>query len=181
MSIEIELEKTYLAKYLPSNLDQLAKKEIVDIYIPKDSYNANLRIRKIGNSFSITKKTAVNEHSRSTHKEETIYLTKEEFLALSKISGNIIYKTRYYYKYLDYLAEIDVFWGKHYGLVLIDFEFKNVHDLKNFITPNFCLADLTEEDAIAGGILSYKTIEDISNDLKKYGYQKIFYKKNKNL
>ena len=52
----IELEKTYLAKNIPENLQNCKFKEIVDIYIPKYSEHPKLRIRKNGNRYEVTKK-----------------------------------------------------------------------------------------------------------------------------
>ena len=52
----LELEKTYLAKYLPEDLMTCRKKEIVDIYLPKDSPHPKLRLRKSWSWYEITKK-----------------------------------------------------------------------------------------------------------------------------
>lgn len=56
MSQEIEIEKTYLARFLPDNLEKCQSKEMLDIYIPKNSNHAKLRIRKSGSTYVITKK-----------------------------------------------------------------------------------------------------------------------------
>jgi adenylate cyclase len=173
MSKEIEIEKTYLAKFLPNNLVKCKSKEMLDIYIPKESKHAKLRIRKSGDSYVITKKSVISEGNASTQLEESIKITPEEFKAFLKIGGNIIKKTRYFYPYKDYVAEIDVFAGKLKGLVLIDFEFKNHKQLKDFVMPDFCLIDVTEEDTIAGGVLSHQSIISISAFLKKLAYKKI--------
>ena len=55
--IEIELEKTYLAKYLPGGLKDSPSKEIKDIYIPESIDHPVLRIRKRDDKYEITKKT----------------------------------------------------------------------------------------------------------------------------
>ena len=81
----IELEKTYLAKYLPENFQTGSKKEISDLYIPKDSEHAKLRIRKNGEKYEITKKTLVDPNDASNQIEETIHLTSEEFSTLQTL------------------------------------------------------------------------------------------------
>lgn len=90
-----------------------------------------------------------------------------------KIGGNRISKTRYYYPYKNQIAEIDVFSGKLKGLILVDFEFKSHQELDDFIMPDFCLADVTEEDTIAGGVLSHHTISSIRTMLDRFSYKKI--------
>lgn len=173
MSHEIEIEKTYLAKFLPSDLKSCKSEKMLDIYLPKESKHAKLRIRQKGESYVITKKTVIDKNDVSTQLEEHIRLSTEEFKSFSKISGNKISKTRYYYPYKNYTAEIDIFSGKLKGLVLVDFEFKNKKEFKNFIMPEFCLADVTQEEIIAGGVLSHNTMNSIGKVLKKFSYRKI--------
>jgi CYTH domain-containing protein len=172
MSKEIEIEKTYLAKFLPEDIDSCDFKEMKDLYLPKNAKHAHLRIRKNGDSFTITKKEPVEGEDSSIHVEHSIKITKEEFEAFEKVDADIIEKKRYYYPYQGRVAEIDIFLGKLKGLVLVDFEFGNKEDLNNFKMPDFCLADVTQEDFVAGGILCHGSIELLSNDLKRFGYKK---------
>jgi len=70
-------------------------------------------------------------------------------------------------------AEIDVYHEKLAGLVVIDFEFDNEVEKNEFTTPDFVLADVTQDEAVAGGFLAGKSIEDIMPLLDKYGYKKM--------
>lgn len=169
----IELERTYLAKFIPKNLKNYESKEIIDIYFPKDSRHPTLRVRKIGNKYEITKKEPVDNDS-SHQKEQTIPLTKEEFNELSKLDGRKTHKIRYYYNYNNKVAEIDVFQGPLHGLIIVDFEFNSIEDKDSFEMPEFCLVDITSEEFIAGGMICGKSYEDIENNLKKYNYSKLF-------
>lgn len=99
-------------------------------------------------------------------------MSKEEFLELSALSGKRTRKIRHYYQIGGNVAEIDVFQDKLKGLVLVDFEFKTVEEKNNFIMPDFCLADMTQEKFTAGGILAGKKYSDIEQVLKKYDYKK---------
>lgn len=174
MSQELELERTYLAKYLPNDLKNSPSKEIVDIYFPKNSPHASLRLRKSGDTYVITKKTKINPDTSSMYLENSISLSKEEFEALEAVGGNKIIKTRYYYPYNNQIAEIDIFAGELHGLVLVDFEFSNEADLNNFVMPDFCLAEVTEEEIIAGGVLNHKIMAEVMAVLERFAYQKIF-------
>lgn len=171
--MEIEIERTYLAKSLPEGLINCQNKEIMDLYLPKGSAHAKLRIRKSGDSYTITKKSLVKEGDASTQIEQNIKITGEEFKSFSKIEANSIHKMRYLYPYQGKTAEIDVFLDRFEGLVLIDFEFNTKEEHGEFQVPDFCLADVTQEDCIAGGVLSNSDFSSIKEFLEKYGYEKI--------
>jgi hypothetical protein len=57
-------------------------------------------------------------------------------------------------------------------MVLVDFEFDTEEDQAAFAMPEFCLADVTQEDFIAGGILAGKKYQDLEEDLKRFNYHK---------
>ncbi len=145
----IELERTYLAKYLPKELMNCNSKEIIDIYIPKSSVHPTLRIRKNGSEYEITKKEPVKGNDSSHQREQTIILTESEFRELAQIDGKRVSKIRYCYNYNGRTAEIDVFQGPLKGLVVVDFEFKEIGEKDSFEMPDFCLADVTQEKFIA--------------------------------
>ncbi|MBU2561768.1 MAG: hypothetical protein KKD17_05720 [Nanoarchaeota archaeon] len=168
----IELEKTYLAKTLPKGLKECRSKEIIDIYIPRLHPHPKLRIRKNGDRYEMTKKEPV-EDDASEQEEQTITLTEEEFNALSKLDGKKTHKMRYHYPFNGRMAEIDVFQGALKGLVVVDFEFDTAEDKDAFALPDFCLAEVTHEEFIAGGMVCGKSYEDIEKDLKRYRYTKL--------
>ncbi|MBW2972725.1 hypothetical protein KY359_06845 [Candidatus Woesearchaeota archaeon] len=169
----IELEKTYLAKKLPEGLAECRKKEIIDIYIPKSHPHPKLRIRKNGDRYEMTKKEPVADDA-SQQEEQTIILTEEEFSSLTKLDGKKTHKIRYHYPYEGRMAEIDVFQGALKGLIVIDFEFDTEEDKDAFMMPDFCLADVTHEQFIAGGMVCGRSYEDIADDLNRYHYSKLF-------
>ena len=169
----IELEKTYLAKFLPSGLEQCKKKEIIDIYLPTNHRHPTLRIRKNGEKYEITKKEPLLDDP-SEMKEETTTLTKEEFEELNRsVAGKRLRKIRYYYPYQNRIAAIDIFQDAFKGLIVVDFEFERIEDKNAFTMPKFCLADITQEEFTAGGMLCGKSYAEIEEVLGKYGYKKI--------
>ena len=169
----IEIEKTYLLKYLPSDLKNFNNKEILDIYIPLSVKHPELRIRKNGELLEITKKTPISENNMSVQEENTIPLTVDEYNVISSVKGKRVRKIRYQYEYKNYIAEIDLFQDNLEGLALVDFEFKNEEELKKFEIPDFCLVDVTSEEFIAGGMLCGKNYSDIEHNLNLLHYQKI--------
>ena len=177
----IELEKTFLLRYVPGLLKDFCRSktcsghsgckfiEISDLYIPLSSIHPVIRIRKIGERMEITKKQPIRGADSSEQSEHTIELSKEEFQALSNLPGKELVKTRY----LMDGAEIDVFHGKLEGLVTADFEFKSRQEMEAFKPPVFCLADVTQEKTIAGGMLCGKSYKDVEPVLERHGYKKI--------
>jgi len=168
----IELEKTYLAKYLPENLEKFPSKEIIDIYIPANVEHPKVRIRKNGDKYEMTKKQPVGDNY-SIQREQTIDLTEQEWNWLSKLKGKEIVKRRYEYQHQGRKAEIDVFEKKLTGLVVVDFEFEKEEELKTFKMPDFCLADLSQAKWMAGGMLAGKSYKGIESELQGFGYKKL--------
>lgn len=169
----IELEKTYLVKELPKKIEEFEHKEIFDIYIPKSSRHAEIRIRRNGNRHEITKKIHLNDDFNE-FKEYTIPISKEEFDALEKeIEGKRVRKIRYNMPYKGLIAEIDVFQDKLKGLAVIEFEYPDRKTRDSFEHPDFCGPDVTAEEFVAGGFICGKTYEEIKPNLEKYGYKKI--------
>ena len=170
---EIELERTYLAKFLPKGLSKFPHKEIMDIYVPVTEKHPVLRIRQRGDLYEITKKEPIKDGDSSEQTEHTIKLTKKEFGAFKNVKGKKVRKIRYYYDCCGYQAEIDVFQDSLKGLVLVDFEFKDVKTKNSFQSPDFCLADVTQEKTFAGGMVCGEKYSDIKKELDTFGYKKI--------
>ena len=169
----IELEKTYLLKEVPDGLLESDNKEIIDLYLPGYSNHPQIRLRKNGDTYELTKKRPVSEGDASEQTEETIILTKEEFEFFGTLDGKKVHKIRYYYNYNGHITEIDVFKGELEGLVVVDFEFESVEDKDSFKMPSFCLVDVTQEKFIAGGMLAGKSYQDIESDLNRLSYSKV--------
>jgi adenylate cyclase len=169
----IELERTYLAKRLP-NLVSCVKTEILDIYLPKTFDKPKIRIRKNGDRYEISKKSQVQEGDFSKFVDELIAITEGEFFALeTEIKGKRVHKMRYYYNWGGMTAEFDVFIGELKGLVLIDFKFNREEEMYSFKMPPFCLADVTEDKVLYGGVLCGKAYKDIEKHLAKYSYKRL--------
>lgn len=174
MSTEIELEKTYLAKDFPVGLRSAKSIVIKDVYIPEESADhLYLRVRQKGNVYEITKKVPLEKGDASGHYEHTIPLSREEYEAMVRVSHKDFMKTRYFMKINGADAEVDVYGEKLAGLVVIDFEFANKKAMDTFIAPEVCLAEVTQDDVVAGGYLAGKSYDDIAHLLKRYNYKKL--------
>jgi len=168
---EIERELTYLAKKLPDGLADMPSKLIVDVYYPLEAAHSFLRVRQNGDKYEITKKEPIEGNDSSQQNEHTIKLTREEFLAITKNPGKRVAKRRFAYSYNGMPAEVDVFQDDLAGLVVVDFEFADRASQEAFTMPDFCLADVTQDEAIAGGVLAGKSFADVAPLLEKYNYK----------
>ena len=173
MSQELELELTFLAKELPDDIKTVKPTRITDIYIPDTPEHSHLRLRQKGERYEITKKLPVAEGNASEQIEQTIPLTKDEFIAMSSCSKKRVVKDRYNIEIEGKMAELDVFVDGLKGLVLMDFEFNAVQEKSVFKMPGLALADVTQEEFIAGGLLAGKTYNDISSELKRFNYKRL--------
>jgi CYTH domain-containing protein len=168
----IELERTFLVRSLPAGLDKCRSREVIDVYVPASAEHPTLRIRKSGDSFMIIKKEPVD--GDASHQEEhTIRITEAEFNEFMKLDGKVVRKIRHYYEHEGRTAEIDVFQDGLMGLVLIDFEFQTKEEKDSFRMPDFCLAEVTHEKFVAGGMLCGKKYSDIEEPLRRFGYSGI--------
>jgi CYTH domain-containing protein len=175
MATEIEFEKTYLLKALPDGIEQADSVLIRDVYIPQTADHAHLRLRQKNDKYVITKKCPVNGLGGDpTHSyEHTIELIPEEFEALASRSNKDFIKRRYFMKLAGRSVEIDVYGEKLAGLAVVDFEFDSKSEMDAFEMPDCALADVSNEEATAGGYLAGKSIEEIMPQLEKYGYKKL--------
>ncbi|OIO47192.1 MAG: hypothetical protein AUJ31_00175 [Parcubacteria group bacterium CG1_02_39_15] len=171
----LELERTFLLKELPKGLKDCKSEEFFDIYIPRSVPHPILRIRKRGDVLEITKKSP-QSFDAGEQVERTIPLSEKEFAELSTLPGKRLRKIRHYYPINGRVAEIDIFLDSLEGLGLVDFEFSSIDEKSGFKMPDFCLADVTQEEFAAGGYLAGKKYSDIEPFLKKYNYQKLQFK-----
>ena len=170
--MKIELERTFLLKKIPEGLKNCKSIEILDIYIPQTAPHPILRIRKRGDVFEITKKSPM-ENDSSEQEEQTISLTEKEFSKLSALGGKRLRKIRYFYPVDNRTAEIAIHLDSLEGFATVDFEFGSIEEKLKFTMPDFCLAEVTQEEFAAAGYLAGKKYEDIQPFLEKYNYKKI--------
>ena len=95
--------------------------------------------------------------------ETTIELSRSEFVALSSGIESNVEKERFLIDISKWRGELDVFSGRHAGLVIVEFEFQNEADLADFEkNAKLDLVDITNVEWIAGGRLA-----EIDSDVLK--------------
>ncbi|MCK4775209.1 MAG: hypothetical protein KAT30_10505, partial [Candidatus Krumholzibacteria bacterium] len=132
-----------------------------------------LRIRKNGDSCKITKKEPTGD-DLSILKESTTPLTKEEYDELTaSIKGKRFRKIRYFYKEDGVTFEIDVYKDALEGFVVVDAEFPEGIGMNDLKMPAWCLADVSQEEFVAGGYVAGRSYKDIEKELARYNYRKL--------
>lgn len=165
--IEIEIEKVYLAKFLP---DDLYKYTPISIMVG-DFYDSNsvdaLKIRRKGDKYEIIKKEKISECER---KESFIEIKKGEFDILFTATVQNHRKERYLYP-LDekHICEVDVYKDKLEGYVRLEVEFKDKDDSNSFVAPEWFGPEITSINHTIHEDLGLVTFKEMEERLRKEG------------
>lgn len=164
----MEIERKYLLKKLPENLDSFEKKEIEQGYLNRRPV---LRIRKSNDKYIFTYKlnqALPGDKGPICNEEIEAPLTEEAYFHLrEKVDGHTISKTRYIIPYSadgkDYTIELDVFHGLLEGLYYAEVEFESVEDAFSFSKPEWFGDDVSEDRRYRNGFLSVQDNLDCFN------------------
>ncbi len=134
----MEIERKYLVKYLPENLEKFEQKRISQGYI---CTNPVVRIRRSNEDYYLTYKS----RGLMAREEYEMPLTAEAFEhMLPKIDGILIDKIRYMIPLNEkHVAELDVFQGKLAPLRLVEVEFESIEEANAFVPPVWFGDDVT--------------------------------------
>lgn len=168
----VEIELAYLVSCIPDEVQASQPQPYVDTYLSNDNdLITKLRLRKKGAQFELTKKIVFDTADTSVQGEFNIPLTEDEYKMFRQLGRRELEKDRYVISLQDRHAEVDIFKGLLTGLVIIEFEFGSQAERDAFTPPDICIADVTQEDFIAGAYLAGKHYVDIEPQLQKFGYR----------
>lgn len=159
----VERERKFLVKKLP-DLSKAKKKEITQKYL---SSEPELRVRKIGKDYVITKK-GPGTHTRT---EEEMEISPELFLFLEGDRGPMRIKKSRYFLPLDEgrLAEIDVYQEEFEGFYSVEVEFENHEDMNAFKPPGWFGMEVTERKDISNYQMAKNGIpKDLKEIINRY-------------
>lgn len=134
----MEIERKYLVKELPENLEQYPCKHISQGYLNTDPV---VRIRRSNDNYTLTYKGK----GLMVREEYNLPLNAESFEHLKeKIDGILIEKRRYLIPFAEkYTIELDVFEGELAPLQLAEVEFESEKEANNFTPPAWFGEDVT--------------------------------------
>lgn len=145
----MEIERKYLVKEIPANLDQYESKKIAQGYLCTEPV---VRIRRSNNDYYMTYKG----DGLMAREEYNLPLTEEAYTHLRpKIDGLLIAKTRYLIPLNDKLtAELDIFEEDLKGLVIVEVEFDSIEEANAFTSPDWFGEDVTNSGKYHNSYLS---------------------------
>ena len=137
-----EIERKFLLKQLPDQLKRSRHYIIEQGYLATESAGRQVRLRKKGKTASLTFKVG-----RGAHREEReIRLSPKQFAALwPGTAGRRMRKVRYEIPWKNLLIEIDVYRGRHAGLVVAEVEFPDRVTYRRFKPPSWFGREVTGE------------------------------------
>src|SRR5882724_3154818 len=135
-----EIERKFLVKQLPERLKRARRSVIAQGYLAAEPGGRHVRLRKKGKTASLTFKVG-----RSAHREEReVKLSSKQFAELwPGTAGRRLRKVRYEIPWKNLLIEIDVYRGKHSGLVVAEVEFPDLTTCREFKPPRWFGREVT--------------------------------------
>ncbi|HEX6269495.1 MAG TPA: hypothetical protein VFZ43_04620 [Anaerolineales bacterium] len=166
----LEIERRYLLKQIPEDLVKNTNGWLItDHYFP----NTRLRLRgmnSISGNETIYKLTQKYRSETQNADETTItnlYLTEAEYNYFKPLEARFIRKKRYPYRDGNHNLSIDIFEGRHQGLLLAEIKFERKSELYAFALPWFALKDVTDDPFFSGGNLVIMTEEEFRQGLSQ--------------
>lgn len=145
----MEIERKYLIRTLPENLEQYSYHLIEQAYLCTEPV---VRIRRQDDEYILTYKGK----GMLVREEYNLPLTASAYAhLLEKADGNIITKKRYLIPLSSVLkAELDIFEGKFQGLTLVEVEFPDEAAAEAFSAPEWFGEEVTWSSAYHNSTLS---------------------------
>ncbi len=137
-----EIERKFLVKRLPDTLKRSRRHTIQQGYLATESAGRQVRLRKSGKTTSLTFKVGRG----ASREEREIRLSSRQFTALwPGTAGRRLRKVRYEIPWKNLLIEIDIYRGRHAGLVVAEVEFPDRASCRRFEPPSWFGREVTGE------------------------------------
>ena len=166
----LEIEYRYLLNRIPVGLLENSQGWLItDRYLP----NTRLRLRHMRsitgeeNIYKLTQKYRSETQNADETTITNFYLTKTEYNRLKALEAKILKKRRYPYTVQNRSLSIDVFEGRHHGLILAEMELENKAELRESVLASFVLKDVTNDPFFTGGNLVTMTDEEFRQGLSQ--------------
>jgi CYTH domain-containing protein len=135
----MEIERKFLVKHLPAGWRRQPHSAIMQGYFPLKTKKTEIRLRRKDHDHFITIKAGLGR----ARKEEEIRIPGEQFAALWPLTRECISKTRYRLPFKGHTIEMDVYDGRHRGLITADVEFKSRKEAAGFRPPEWFDREIT--------------------------------------
>ena len=150
MSKNQEIERCFLVKSSDINkvIEGIDGTENISAFLDPIG-GAYRRFRQDGNKYIYTEKSAADPNNPIVRKEIQREVSKVEF-EKSLINAVEIYKKKRYKIPLkdNLIAELDVYYGAHDGVITVEVEFEDVVSAKSFLLPDWFGKEITGKNVI---------------------------------
>ncbi len=138
-----EIERKFLVKELPADLENYPHNEIIQGYLIITDNDIEVRIRKKGDKYFETVKAGSGLVRKESEKE----ITKEVFFDHWPLTeGKRVEKVRYEIEYGGKLIELDIYSGDLEGLVVAEVEFDSEEESVSFTPPEWFGEEVTHDE-----------------------------------
>ena len=148
-----EIERKFLVKWLPDDLKRSRSFVIEQGYLAAEPPSRQVRLRKTGRTVSLTFKVRRDRH----REEREIKLSPKQFAALwPGTAGRRLRKVRYEIPWDNLMIELDIYSGRHAGLVVAEVEFPDRASCRKFKAPWWFGREVTGEKGYSNVRLALK-------------------------
>lgn len=148
-----EIERKFLVRD-PRILDGRQGERIIQGYLAKESGSMSTRVRIRGDRAYLTLKSPKAGCSREEF-EYVIPVVDAEAMIANHCAGRIVRKTRYLIDHGPHVFEIDVFEGRHAGVIVAEVELPHEHTALDL--PDWVGDEVTDDNRYSNFVLA--TIE----------------------
>jgi adenylate cyclase len=135
-----EIERKFLVRRMPPDLKKFPHDLIEQGYLAAGRGGLQVRLRKKGSVLSLTYK----QGTKGAREEREVRLSLEQFNTLwPATAGRRLTKVRYDVPWKHHTIEIDVYRGRHDGLVVAEVEFDDQRSCADFEPPDWLDRDVT--------------------------------------
>lgn len=125
----MEIERKFVLRGIPEGVH--LGREIIQGYL---RFDPEVRLRRIKGGHKLT----IKSHGTLTRDETELSIPGVLFDLLWPLTGsNVVRKTRYLLDYNDLVLEVDVYSGKHEGLITLECEFRSTEQAELFELPEW--------------------------------------------
>lgn len=143
----MEIERKFLVENLP-DLKGVKYSEIKQGYF---SITPERRVRQIDDRYYITEK---GEGDMVREEKEWEIDKKEAEMLFAMSKTYIIEKRRYYLPCGEFTIELDIYEGKHQGLIVAEVEFESEQSALSFLPPAWFGKDITKDKTYKNMVLA---------------------------
>ena len=146
-----EIERKFLVRKLPDKVEDFPHAQIEQGYLALAADGVQVRLRKAGESLSLTYK----RNQEDAREEREITLTPEQFAILWPATAERrLSKTRYDIPLSHLVIEIDVYHGRHEGLIVAEVEFADKAEARAFQPPDWLGDDVSHDPRYSNQLLA---------------------------